>query len=228
MPWRLTVAVDKRGVEASQAGVTSSTCDHRDRHRCFRQQLLRKQQSARCREVERAGSHFLGKQPPEVAFADTDPSGERGNRGAIQSAFVDQSQRATHQFGSRAMHRCAWCALGSAAQARTETRRRCCARGFVIGHVSGMWRWRWADRPAEDSRRFHRRVEQAVEAHIARQSRTLKDGVCGVWLVSGFRHARSVAAPVARDSPFSAINAGAAQKPLRRNPPSTAMHSPVT
>ena len=228
MPWWFAIAVNESRIEATQAGIAGGTCNHRDRQRRFRQQLLGEQQATRCCEIERAGSHFLGKQPAQMTLADTNARCECGYRCAIQRAFIDQSQRATHQFGSRTMRRSARCSFGTAAQAWAETCRRCRARGFVVTHVSCVWRRRGTDRTAIDSGRLHRRVEHAVEPCITSQPRSLVNSSRGVRRGKGFRHARSVAVPTTADSPFSAIHVGAGQNPLRKNPPSTAMHSPVT
>jgi hypothetical protein len=142
-------------------------------------------QAARLCHGERRSAYVLEEQPIEVPRANADPGGELADRGLIERAFLDETQRAPHDRRGSEPRWCTRRSLGAAAETRPEARFGGRRRGHVIAHVAspGGRRCR-ADRTAVNARGSHGDEELAVEARIAAQARPLEHGGVewsGVW-----------------------------------------------
>ena len=65
-------------------------------------ELLGEQHAARLGDGDRRGAQMLPEQPPELALADAEPSGQRIDIRLVQRAELDQRQRARDGVGGAA------------------------------------------------------------------------------------------------------------------------------
>src|SRR6478672_5637058 len=150
--WRLFVDLGEYRIEAAN---TAEAGTHRDR----RHGELRLVEKAFCTlnpgglgYLDRARTELSLKEAAQMPRANAEPRRKRINAVVIESAAVDQSERAFNRGPRSFPRRREWSRLGSASEAGAEASCLCRSCGWIEGDVLGLRRAYRAHRPAIDTR----------------------------------------------------------------------------
>ena len=174
---RPAVGIDERIVEAAHAAVACRNRYILHRQRGLVDQLFGKMQALGMRDRERARPEVPGEQPAQVPAGNTESGGEIFDVALVERAVCDQPQSAPH--GRRSASPCGRTrsTLGTASQARPETR---------FAGRRGRWKEQdvlalrcvgGTDRAAINSGRSYADEKLTVETRIAGQPGSFVDFV---------------------------------------------------
>ena len=170
------VGREERGVEPPQRAVARRDRDLRHREVGLVHEPLREVEASGLRDRHRRRADVRDEQAVEVAGADAYAGGERLDRRVVESAVVDERQRAAHDRRRAEPRRRAGRRLRPAAQAGPEAGVGGRGRTPVVAHVRGARARRRTDGPAVDAGRGDCHEEAAVEPRVARSAGPVEDG----------------------------------------------------